>query len=266
MHIPRVRHSQVRGAFHKLKVVYSQKKIAAKKTIPGMLLIAQSITTPIQAPVSARIARLKPEIVADVFEQTNPEFIRIRSMIQRVVPEISDEFVEQVIETAERVKCEPDDLVALLYKESKLKPTSKNGQFYGLGQMNKKSLKLSINHANTDESNQKGIKNIVIEKFLKLPREEQMPYIRNYILAMKSAYIRNMNKHLSGGELYGLFYTPGRINSKFLSSANDHATAKLYKNNKALDFNKDSKITKQDLQRILDNIKAKELNINIAKK
>lgn len=263
MHIPRIRSSQVRGAFHKLRCVYAKKERAAKKTIPGMLLLAQSITMPVHAPV-AKMSRLRPSIATDVFESQSADFIRIRSMLQKVVPDISDDFVGQIIETSERVKCEPDDLAALLYRESQLKPDSRNGNFGGIGQMNKKSLSLSINLADKDESAKKGISAIVLEKFLSLPREEQMPYVRNYILAMKSVYIRNMEKHLSGGELYGLFYTPGRINKKFLSSANDSATAKLYKSNKKLDYNKDSKITIKDLQHIIDNVKATDLNISYA--
>ncbi len=264
MHIPRIRNSQVRGAFHKLKSVYVQKEKAAKKTIPGMLLLAQSLTMPVQAPVAAKMSKLRPSIATDIFESQSADFIRIKNMLKRVVPDISDDFVEQILETSERVKCEPDDLAALLYKESKLKPNSRNGNFGGIGQMNKKSLSLSISLADKDESVRKGINTIVLEKFLSLPREEQMPYVRNYILAMKSAYIRNMNKHLSGGELYGLFYTPGRINKKFLSSANDSATASLYAGNKSLDYNKDSMITIKDLQNIIDNVKATDLNISYA--
>lgn len=266
MHIPRISRPHVRGAFSRLKNVCVNKEKAAKKTIPGMLLIAQSLAIPVNAPVAAKMAKTKSSEIIDVFEHTPAAFHSVKNMIQKVVPDVSDEFVYQIVETSEKVKCSPEDLTALLYKESGFKPNVKNGSFGGIGQMNGTSLNLSIQHAEKDKNAKKGIQNLMIEKFLSLPREEQMPYVRNYILAMKSLYIRNMDKPLSGGELYGLFYTPGRINKKYLTSAKDSATARMYKQNKQLDFDRDSVITKQDLQSVLDRIKFTDLNIHLAKK
>ncbi len=266
MHIPRISRPHIGGALRKIKHVCADKVKAAKRTLPGMLMMAQSFAIPAHAPGIEKFIKTTTSAAEDVFEHHSPDFTIVKGMIQRVVPDISDEFVAQVVETAEQVKCSPQDLTALLYKESRFKPDARNGNFGGLGQMNKKSLNLSISHADKDEKARYGITPIAIEKFLSLPREQQMPYVRNYILAMKNVYIKNPNKKLSGGELYGLFYTPGRINKKFLSSANDPATAKFYQQNKGLDFNKDTKITKQDLQQVLNHVKMTDLNINIAKK
>lgn len=267
MHIPRISRPQVSGAFNRLKNACLNKEKAAKRTLPGMLLVAQSLAMPVQAPGVAKLfTKTKTSIAADIFEHPNAKFIVIKNMIQNVVPDVSDEFVTQVLETAERVKCSPEDLTALLYKESQFKPDVKNGNFGGIGQMNKKSLKLSISHAEKDENARPGITEIVIEKFLSLPREKQMPYVRNYILAMKSFYMKNPQRELNGGELYSLFYTPGRINKKFLTSASDPYTSDYYFKNKELDFDKDSVITKEDLQHVLDRVKTRDLNITLAKK
>lgn len=272
MHIPQIGRPRIGGTVRTLKKVCLKPEKAAKKSLPGIMLFAQSLSFNVNAPAVSKLPKLagviKPQPVADIFEAAQPtaEFLLIKGMIKKTVPDISDEFVAQVIETAERVKCSPEDLTALLYKESKFKPDAKNGNFGGLGQMNKTSLKLSITHADKDENAKSGISEILIEKFLSLPREKQMPYVRNYILAMKNTYMKNPQQELDGGELYSLFYTPGRINRTFLSSAKDSQTVKSYYSNKNLDFNRDSVITKHDLQCVLNHVKNTDLNIHLAKK
>lgn len=266
MHIPHIKGAQVRGALHHLKSACAEKEQAAKKMLPGLLLCAQSIALPVQAPGVARIIKTNSQLEKDVFLNAGAKFKQIKGMISRTLPDVSDEFVQGILETAETVKCDPEDLTALLFKESQFKPTAKNGNFVGIGQMNRRSLNLSIRHANVNKDAKKGIKNIVLEGFSRLPREQQLPYVRNYILASKKSYIKNMDKHLSGGELYGLFYTPARINKKFLSNASDPETSSLYYSNRSLDYDNDSAITKKDLQKILDDVKSYDLNVRLAKK
>lgn len=270
MHIPRInQHLHVSGALRRLKSACANKEQTLKKSIPAMFLVAESLALPVQAPTVRAIKNIgmkKPQVLTKTFEQPSAEFLNIRSMVKRVVPDVSDEFIYQILDTAEKVKCSPEDLTALLYKESQFQPHVKNGNFGGLGQMNKNSLHLSINHAKKDETAKDGINaQIMIEKFLALPREKQMPYVRNYILAMKNIYMRKHNKKLTGGELYGLFYTPGRINKNYLTSAKDSTTRNMYLSNRHLDFNKDSVITTQDLQYVLNNIKSTDLNVNLAR-
>lgn len=263
MHIPRIKGAQIKGALHNLKSACVVKEQAAKKMLPGIILCAQSLAIPVQAPGIAKLIR---PLEKDVFVNSGAKYKQIKNMIARTVPDVSDEFVAGIMETSDIVKCDPEDLTALLFKESQFKPNAKNGNFGGIGQMNKRALRLSIQHADIDENAQKGIRPIVLDKFLALPREKQIPYVRNYILAMKKAYIKNMDKPLSGGELYGLFFTPGRIKNKFLTGAKDSATAKIYYANKGLDYDKDSIITTYDLQRVLNDIKSYDLKIHLAKK
>lgn len=263
MHIPRIKGAQIRGALHNLKSACVVKEHAAKKMLPGILLCAQSLAMPVQAPGIAKLIR---PLEKDVFVNASAKYKQIKNMIARTVPDVSDEFVTGIMETSDLVKCDPEDLIALLFKESQFKPEARNGNFGGIGQMNKRALRLSIQHADIDENAKKGIRPIIFNKFLSLPREEQIPYVRNYILAMKKAYIKDMDKPISGGELYGLFYTPGRIKNKFLTSAKDPATAKMYYTNRGLDYDKDSVITTKDLQKILNDVKSYDLNIHLAQK
>lgn len=266
MHIPHIKGAQVRGALHHLKSACVEKEQAAKKMLPGLILCAQSFALPVQAPGVARIIRPNAQMEKDVFVNAGSKFKQIKGMIAKTLPDVSDEFVQGILETAKTVKCEPEDLTALLFKESQFKPNAKNGNFVGIGQMNRNSLRLSIRHAAVDKNAKKGIQDIVLEGFRRLPREQQIPYVRNYILAAKKSYIKNMDKHLSGGELYGLFYTPARVNKKFLAGANDPETSSMYYSNKSLDYDKDSIITKKDLQKILDDVKTYDLNVRLAKK
>lgn len=270
MQIPRINsHPQFTGALRKLKSACAKKEQTFKKTIPAMLLMAESLSMPVQAPVTRtlRIPGIKPHVLTKTIDQPTAEFLSVKNMVQRVIPDVSEEFINQILETAEKVKCSPEDLTALLYRESQFQPHVKNGNFGGIGQMNRTSLKASINHAMKDETAKDGINaHLIIEKFLALPREKQMPYVRNYILAMKSTYMRSTEKTLSGGELYGLFYTPGRINKNYLTSAKDSITRDMYLSNRHLDFDRDSTITTNDLQCILNNVKLTDLNIHLAKK
>jgi len=262
MRIPRIGHSTVRTAVRAVKHVCTEKEKTVKHSIPGMLMFAQAITGTLQAPDALKITKVltlpKTHTFSGAPELPSAEFSNIKNMVQRVVPDVSNEFVTQILETSEQVKCDPEDLTALLFKESRFNPKAKNGNFYGLGQMNTKSLSLSILHAQKDSTAKAGIKPLSMADYIELPREKQMPYVRNYILAMRKAYIKP-EKKLDGGTLYGLFYTPGRINKQFLTSAKDSATAKLYVCAKHFDFNKDSVITRQDMQNVLNNIKRLDL-------
>lgn len=262
---------QLKHATSRVKTACLQKcpNVSSKKTLSGVVFLAESLTLPLQAPNTSRILphiyentahviemKSMPEKAVEVIEN-NSGFKAIQDMVNCVLPQNSKDFINGIIETAENVKCTPEDLAALLYKESKFKPSARNGSFIGLGQMNKKSLKLSVDYAKKNKDFAGGINHkITPEIFARLTREQQLPYVRNYILAMKKAYIKDMSKEITGGELYGLFYTPGRINNQYLTAANDPATAAFYRSNEHLDFNKDKKITKSDLQQVLDSIKS----------
>ena len=234
-----------------------------KKAIPGVILLAESLTLPLNAPSLVKNANeltghiISVKNIKPLLNETEQDatFANIKSMINVVDSNVSDKFVSGIVETSQKVKCSPEDLNSLLYIESKFNPKAKRGNFVGLGQMNSKSLKLSVDYAKNNHKENSGINpKITINQFAQLSREEQMPYVKNYILAMKDFYIKNKTKNLTGGELYGLFYVPSRVNLPYLTSATDRKTAKYYASNRALDFNGDNKITKDDLQQVIDNV------------
>ena len=188
----------------------------------------------------------------------------LTNAIQSALPDASEKFIEQIADMAQKLNCDALDVAALLFKESKFQPNAGNGSFKGLGQMNGKSLALSITYAKKHPEEMQGIDvNMTLHKFTKLSREQQMPYVKNYALAMKKEYLGE-DKKLTGGDLYALFLTPGFAKKHTLVSAKSKnlVVRKMYKSNRGLDkINekykeiKDGKITKNDLQFALDSIK-----------
>lgn len=240
-------------------------RVPAKKMVPGLMLLAESIFMPLNQPSNTKIAR---ELLGNIQRTVHnkvafPELIKetgvqakVKSMVDAVLPYSSKEFIDGIVQASDAAKCSAEDLTALMYVESRFNPKASNGAFVGLGQMNKRSLKLSVDFAKRNKKHSQGIdEKISMDIFKSLTREEQLPYVRNYILGMKEVYFKDVQRSLNGGELYGLFYTPGRINAKYLSSGSDPKTAEFYKRNKGLDFNKDGVITKDDLQNVLENVK-----------
>lgn len=216
-------------------------------------------------PVLYNLKKLLDSIKADS-SSLNAGNKELAKAVKTALPNASDKFISQIEDMAEKLKCDPIDVAALLFKESKFNPKAGNGSFKGIGQMNLNSLKASIKYAVKHPEEAEGIDpNMTMAKFVKLSREEQMPYVKNYTLFMKETYL-GKNKEMSGGDLYALFYTPGYAKKHVLTSANSRSKGirAMYRSNKGLDklddnFNEvkngDGKITKDDLQFTLDSVK-----------
>ncbi len=216
-------------------------------------------------PVLYNLKKLLDSIKADA-SPLNTGNKELAKAVKTALPNASDKFISQIEDMAEKLKCDPIDVAALLFKESKFNPKAGNGSFKGIGQMNLNSLKASIKYAVKHPEEAEGIDpNMTMAKFVKLSREEQMPYVKNYTLFMKETYL-GKNKEMSGGDLYALFYTPGYAKKHVLTSANSRSKGirAMYRSNKGLDklddnFNEvkngDGKITKDDLQFTLDSVK-----------
>ena len=216
-------------------------------------------------PVLDNLKKLLDSIKADS-SSLNAGNKELAKAVKTALPNASDKFISQIEDMAEKLKCDPIDVAALLFKESKFNPKAGNGSFKGIGQMNLNSLKASIKYAVKHPEEAEGIDpNMTMAKFVKLSREEQMPYVKNYTLFMKETYL-GKNKEMSGGDLYALFYTPGYAKKHVLTSANSRSKGirAMYRSNKGLDklddnFNEvkngDGKITKDDLQFTLDSVK-----------
>ena len=216
-------------------------------------------------PVLDNLKKLLDSIKADS-SPLNAGNKELAKAVKTALPNASDKFISQIEDMAKKLKCDPIDVAALLFKESKFNPKAGNGSFKGIGQMNLNSLKASIKYAVKHPEEAEGIDpGMTMAKFVRLSREEQMPYVKNYTLFMKETYL-GKNKEMSGGDLYALFYTPGYAKKHVLTSANSRSKGirAMYRSNKGLDklddnFNEvkngDGKITKDDLQFTLDSVK-----------
>jgi len=197
---------------------------------------------------------------------SNEEFnyLILKNAVETALPDASEKFIQQISEMAKKLKCDELDVAALLFKESQFKPTAGNCSFKGLGQMNRAALTLSIKYAKENPEENEGIDpNMTLEKFTKLSREKQMPYVKNYALKMKEQYL-GKDKQMSGGDLYALFLTPGYAKKFVILNGKSKNTSvrKMYTSNRGLDKIdnqnreiQDGQITKKDLQFTLDSIK-----------
>ena len=203
-------------------------------------------------------------------ETVDNEKVKLTKAVRTAIPDLSDEFIDKIEDMAKKLKCDPLDVAALLFKESRFDPSQKNGSFRGLGQMNRQSLKAAINYIKKHPQEAEGIDpNMTLEKFTTLSREEQMPYVKNYTLSMKETYL-GKDKKVTGADLYALFYTPAYAKNYTLTSKNSSSASKrrMYLSNRGLDkvdennnYRKDGKITKKDLQFTLDSIKTEVFKI-----
>ena len=223
--------------------------------------------TLVQKPDNTKVViNFIPPVKAAEPEPSEEEYQKmiLTDAVKSTLPNVSEKFIEQIYDMAQKLDCDTLDVAALLFKESEFQPNAGNGSFKGLGQMNGKSLALSIKYARENPEEMQGIDvNMTLQKFTKLSREQQMPYVKNYALAMKKEYF-NEDKKLTGGDLYALFLTPGYAKKHTLVSAKSKnlTVRKMYRNNRGLDkVNekykeiRDGKITKNDLQFTLDSIK-----------
>ena len=143
---------------------------------------------------------------------------------------LSDAFYEKVVDISKKIKCSPNDLMAVMYSESKLdtKAVNKDTNATGLIQFipdTAKSLGTSVN------------------ALKKMSAEEQLTYVEKFLVTNKKSAGYSSNTALDAGSLYALVFLPSRAKFSTLSTKND----KYYAKNKGLDANNDGKITKDEL-------------------
>lgn len=201
----------------------------------------------------------KSPLMIDIFSDFKKSIIseeaqNLKKEWVKVIPDFSDEFAQMIVESSQKIKCNSEDLAALLFKESRFNPKASCGSFKGIGQMNSRSLRIAIDYALKNKNvNVDFMMNM--KKFKTLSREEQLPYVRNYILAMKDLAKIPEESHVDAGHLYGLVYTPSNVKKKVLACESSAVTARYYKANKGLDYDGDGKITKEDLKNVIEDIK-----------
>ncbi|HIU85539.1 TPA: hypothetical protein IAD52_01040 [Candidatus Spyradomonas excrementavium] len=194
----------------------------------------------------------KKELPAEKSKKLNLEFSFLKQTWGEFYPEISDEFIVKTMDIAKELNCDAEDLLAIFSYESKMEPAAGTG-FGGICQLSEASLKNTIKFSKEKfKENSKLDENVdSLEKFRKLTREEQLDYAKDYILLCKEGAGLKNDRKLSAGELYGLFFLPGRVKNGVLCNSTD-IMPQFYKSAKHFDLNNDNSITTDDLKQCIE--------------
>ena len=154
-------------------------------------------------------------------------------------PHLTDAFYQKVIDISNKINCSPNDLMAIMRSESA-------GSF-DPGQWNLAGARAVGLIQFTDIAARD--LNTTLDKIEKMTAVEQLDYVEKFYLNTKK-YHFDENYRLTAGDLYALTYLPGLANKEVLA-VQDNDPNEYYAKNKPLDENKDGKITKTDLARIV---------------
>ncbi len=131
------------------------------------------------------------------------EEAKVKQHRVKIDPNISVKFFDEITKSAKRLNCNPEDLAAIIYRESHFDPQVKSGSgnYVGLIQMDKVSFdSLEVKNKCT------------YAEYCKLPREKQLKYAEAY-LKFRIDEKGLAGKKLSGGQIYTLIHRPKDINN-----------------------------------------------------
>jgi len=142
--------------------------------------------------------------------------------------EITPQFCDKVVDISKRLRCKPDDLMAVMYNECRFNPTKPN-PFGNVGLI---------------QFGEAALKDIGItkEQLLNMNSLEQLDYVEKYIKMGKERKF-SPDKVLDLGTLAALVFRPGYADKEILAKKGEDA----YKNNPQYDTNNDKKIKKSEL-------------------
>ena len=150
--------------------------------------------------------------------------------------ELPDAFYEKVINISKKIKCDPNDLMGVMWVETAktFAASAKNphGSATGLIQFTSDTAK-SLG-TTTDE-------------LRAMTPVEQLDYVEKYLVANKASAGYKDNETLDRGTLYSLVFLPGRSKRAVLTTKGEN----FYEQNRILDYNKDGNITKADLNSVI---------------
>ena len=118
-------------------------------------------------------------------------------------PNISVNFFNEITKIAKNINCKPEDLAAIIYKESHFDPKAKSssGKYVGLIQMDKMTFD-SLEMKNKCS----------YREYCRLPREKQLKYTEAYLkFRIREKGLKG--KSLSGGQVYTLIRRPADIHN-----------------------------------------------------
>ena len=146
---------------------------------------------------------------------------------------VTQAFCNRVIQAAQKIKCDPNDLMALMYGESGFNHRVVNGiDAVGLIQFMPQT--------------RKGL-GVTKEQLINMSMVQQMDYVEKCLLKSKRMAGFSDDHVLTGGEIGALTFLPAYAKRDVLTRRGE----KYYRYNSGLDWNKDGVITKDDLGRRL---------------
>ncbi|MDO5307421.1 MAG: transglycosylase SLT domain-containing protein [bacterium] len=155
---------------------------------------------------------------------------------------LSQGFYNKVVQVAKRIKCSPDDLMALMNSESNLNPASQNPSSNATGLIQfMPSTAMGLGTS--------------VENLKTMSAEQQLVYVEKYFLGVKKSAGYKDTDTIGAGTLYALTFLPKFAKQDILVTKNNDPNG-YYRNNAGLDFDKDGKITKADLAKQLDKKRA----------
>ena len=150
-------------------------------------------------------------------------------------PPLTDGFYNKVVEISKRIGCDPNDLMGVMYSESRINSKSTNSiGATGLIQFIPSTAK-SLG--------------TTCDQLRNMSPEEQLVYVEKYLQRQKSKAKIPDGQKIGRGTLYALVFLPAFANRDVLTSQGE----KYYTANKGLDVDKDGKITKSDLDKRVQN-------------
>ena len=157
-------------------------------------------------------------------------------------PQLKDQFYSRVVEISQKVKCSPDDLMALMNLETRrtFSPSEKNPKSTATG-----LIQFTEGTAKTLGTS--------IQKLKKMTPVQQLDYVEKYLVHWKKEVGFGQDEQLSAGDLYALVAQPANAKKEVLIVAGTDA---YEKNKKNWDRNNDKKITKTELSECLNDFRA----------
>jgi hypothetical protein len=156
-----------------------------------------------------------------------------------VPPGLTDSFFRGVIDLSTRLNCDPRDLLAVLMRESSLRPDAWNrsSNAVGLAQF----LPSTLNRLGWTGT---------ADQFRALSAEEQLPYVERFLLPSSSYGL------YSAGRIYQAIFMPASLRTAASDDAaiidKRGAFADRYQRNRGLDLDGDGRITVGELQQSIE--------------
>lgn len=152
---------------------------------------------------------------------------------------LSDKFYAKVVNISNKLKCDPNALMAVMKSESSLDSKAVNSSSGATGLIQFMPSTARSLGTSTSELKQ-------------MTPEEQLNYVEKYLMKCKRVAGIGDNTPIDGGTLYSLVFLPGYAGKNVLTRSGNAA----YEANKGLDLNNDGDIDKNDLNRRVNRMMA----------